>query len=83
MTRNETDKKRNACARARMCVCVYVCVSERRCEKERRRGRERKKRENIYKHDIKKKKQYINYIAWYEQNCDILLYNFTEGMREI
>ena len=25
-----------------------------------------------------KKKQYIDYIAWYEQNCDILLYKFTE-----
>lgn len=26
---------------------------------------------------VRKKKQYNDYIAWYEQNCDILLYKFT------
>lgn len=50
-------------------------------ETERKKERER---ENVYKRDVKRrKKNNILIIAWYEQNCDILLYNFAEEMREI
>ena len=47
-------------------------TNERECGKD---GRERDSRVG----NVKGKTIYWLYIAWYEQNCDILLYKFTEN----
>lgn len=52
-------------------------LRERKKESERERKRER---ERTRISDIRKNNILI--IAWYEQNCDILLYNSAEEMRE-